>query len=96
MKKECSVEIRPRTACSPALTPQQEELRFKSQFGHTHPDEKQPVECACGWHGTIAETNCQQYSSGGNSWRMLAGRSGLHWHCPQCDEVVWRYYHMVS
>lgn len=65
-------------------------------LGHVAPADTQAAECACGWEGTIEDCNMIRYRSDDESWSRLAGRAGLHWKCPKCDEIVWKYYNVIS
>lgn len=70
---------------------------FRALMGHTEPKDTEAIKCPdCDWTGTIAECHRRHFSSGGDSWQHLDGRRGYHWHCPNCNEVVWAYYHTVS
>lgn len=65
-----------------------------SQLGHIEPKDELLIECSCGWHGTIKDCLKNDFSNDG--WNQLSGRKGYFWHCPDCNEIVWRYYHTIS
>lgn len=50
--------------------------------------------CRCGWRGTMLEAHSVEYDNG--QWSYRAGRRGTHWHCPECNQVIWRYYHTIN
>jgi hypothetical protein len=50
--------------------------------------------CECGWHGTMVATRKRNYDNG--EWAHRSGRRGMHWHCPECDRVIWKYYHTIN
>lgn len=52
--------------------------------------------CFCGWRGTMFDCDREQYNSSPESWAKLAGRQGLHWNCPECKSVIWRYYNVIN
>lgn len=58
------------------------------------PQDSQPVDCTCGWQGTIGECDMSYRSVG--DFRRLSGRTGYQWYCPQCNEVVWSYWILMS
>lgn len=61
------------------------------------PKDSKAVECIfCGWKGTLKDCKKEWVDSDGQSWRMLAGRRGWEWKCPECKFTVENYYYMVS
>lgn len=64
--------------------------------GYIDPPDSMPIECECGWHGTIIESTMTRYSSDAQSWYAKGGREGWHYLCPQCERFLWAYYYKVS
>lgn len=58
-----------------------------------------PVICpssVCKWQGRLHECKRVFYKSDPQSWRVLAGREGYHYHCPKCHFIVKRDYWAMS
>lgn len=61
------------------------------------PDDDTPCTCAiCKWTGTIKECEKRWFDNGRQAFRMLAGREGWQWHCPNCDHAVHSKWYRVS
>lgn len=58
------------------------------------PNDNTIADCDCGWEGKIVDCPTGWVTKG--SHRMLAGRTGYEWYCPQCGEPVWAYWYIVS
>lgn len=65
---------------------------FHIKAGHVNPDNDQPVECKCGWEGTIIE--CDRVQAGYDA--PLAARKGYQWGCPECNTILWHYWYLAS
>jgi hypothetical protein len=65
-------------------------------MGSTKPQWEMTAICACGWRGTFNDIAVLRFDSGSESWEMHAGRRGYHYPCPNCGEVIWRYYNIIN
>jgi hypothetical protein len=64
--------------------------------GSTEPQWEMAAICSCGWRGTFNDIGFIRFDSGPDSWTMHAGRRGYHYPCPDCGEIIWRYYHTIN
>jgi hypothetical protein len=69
---------------------------MRARTGGVEPEWKMAAICRCGWRGTFNDVPIRRFDSGPDSWTMHAGRRGYHYLCPDCGEVIWRYYHTIN
>lgn len=63
----------------------------------SYPSDTLVVVCAlCDWRGMISETNHERFETTIQEWRMKAGREGVKFSCPQCNQTIATYFTRVS